>query len=62
MMTTTSSDQHSDKDLDFYIKECAKIVKVDGSGVDDIGSSTSTDILYEIGCQIAAFKSIETIK
>lgn len=52
-MTTTKID---DEDLEFYIKECSKIVKVEGQ------MDGAAAILHHMGEQIAKFKSIDTIK
>ncbi|XP_019866544.1 intraflagellar transport protein 52 homolog [Aethina tumida] len=49
-------DDYTEKDLSFYITECAKIVNVD----EDF--KECKDVLFEIGSQIAKFKSIDTIK
>lgn len=53
--TTIDSDQ-SEQELEFYIKECSKIVRMDGD------FSNAKEILYDIGVQCAQFKSIDTIK
>ncbi|XP_044265616.1 intraflagellar transport protein 52 homolog [Tribolium madens] len=52
-MTATKID---DDDLQFYIKECSKIVKVEGQ------MDGAASILHHMGEQIAKFKSIDTIK
>ncbi|XP_018561453.1 intraflagellar transport protein 52 homolog [Anoplophora glabripennis] len=54
MMNGTSGEEKEDKDLEFYITECAKIVNIE--------VTNTKDILYEIGSAIAKFKSIDTIK
>ncbi|XP_018321925.2 intraflagellar transport protein 52 homolog [Agrilus planipennis] len=55
IMSGSTSD-FSEKELEFYIQECSKIVKLDGGVVD------AKEILYTVGVQIAHFKSIDTIK
>lgn len=55
LMTGSSMDQ-TDKELEFYIRECSKIVRLDGDLTD------TKHILYAIGVQCAQFKSIDTIK
>lgn len=55
-MVTRLSEEEEDKDLEFYIKECSKIVRLDGNFAD------GKHILYTIGVQCAHFKSIDTIK
>lgn len=54
-MTATSAEQN-DQELEFYIKECSKIVRMDGD------YSSAKEILYDISVQCAQFKSIDTIK
>lgn len=49
--------EQGDRELDFYIRECAKIVRLDvESGAD------AKEILYNVGVQCAQYKSIDTIK
>lgn len=55
LMTGSSTDQN-DKELEFYIRECAKIAHLEGDFVD------AKEILYTLGIQCAQFKSIDTIK
>lgn len=55
IMTATAAEQ-SDQELEFYIKECSKIVRMDGDYKD------AKEILYDISVQCAQFKSIDTIK
>lgn len=55
MMNGASVDEKGDKDLEFYIIECAKIVNLEKI-------SDAKNVLYDIGSSIASFKSIETIK
>ncbi|KAF5304726.1 hypothetical protein FQA39_LY09503 [Lamprigera yunnana] len=50
LLSTTSSSDQSEQQLDFYIKECAKIVKV---GID---SNDSKYLLHEIAVQCTKFK------
>ena len=52
-MTTSKVDED---EVEFYIRECSKIVKVDG------GVEGAAKVLYQMGVQIAKFKSIDTIK
>lgn len=46
----------TEKELDFYIKECSNIVRLDGD------YSDPKQILYTLGVHCAQFKSIDTIK
>lgn len=55
-VTTATSAEQSDQELEFYIKECSKIVRLDGE------HSSAKEILYDICVQCAQFKSIDTIK
>lgn len=55
-MSTTSSENQTEKQLEFYIQECAKIVKL-GLEVDN-----PKVILFEVANQCSTFKSIEPIK
>lgn len=53
---SAASANHNDSELEFYIKECSKIVRIDGD------YNNAKDILYDISIQCAQFKSIDTIK
>lgn len=55
-MSATSITDSKDKELEFYIKECSKIVRMDGN------YNNAKDILYYVSVQCAQFKSIDTIK
>lgn len=55
IMSGTNGEQ-TDQELEFYVKECAKIVRLNGDYVEP------KEILYNIGVQCAQFKSIDTIK
>ncbi|GLV44649.1 Intraflagellar transport 52 [Carabus blaptoides fortunei] len=48
--------QETDKELDFYIQECSKIVNLEES------STNPKEILYTICVKCAQFKNIDTIK
>lgn len=58
MMTGPNVDHQNDKELEFYIRECSKIVRLDGTDL----LTDPKQILYAIGVQCAQFKSIDTIK
>lgn len=51
-----TAEEADDADLEFFVKECGKIVKADGR------VEGAANLLHHIGAQIAAFKSIDTIK
>lgn len=53
---SAASANHNDSELEFYVKECSKIVRMDGD------YNNAKDILYDISIQCAQFKSIDTIK
>ncbi|KAJ8940638.1 hypothetical protein NQ318_020695 [Aromia moschata] len=55
MLSSASGEKDEAKDLEFYVKESAKILNVE-----DVVKAD--DILYKIGSEIAKFKSIDTIK
>ncbi|KAJ8918868.1 hypothetical protein NQ315_011160 [Exocentrus adspersus] len=55
MMNDTFGEEQENKNLEFYITECAKIVNIENV-------SDAKDIISEIGSVIAKFKSIDTIK
>ncbi|XP_017772530.1 PREDICTED: intraflagellar transport protein 52 homolog [Nicrophorus vespilloides] len=46
----------ADKELEFYVTECAKLVRL------DVEHTDPKQILYTLGVQCAQFKSIDTIK
>ncbi|KAK4885769.1 hypothetical protein RN001_002040 [Aquatica leii] len=50
LLSSTSNNDQSEQQLDFYIQECGKIVKI---GVD---SNDSKQILYELALQCSKFK------
>lgn len=54
-MSASNSDL-KDTELEFYIKECSKIVRLEGD------YNSAKDILYDVSVQCAQFKSIDTIK
>lgn len=51
-----TNEEHNEQELEFYVKECAKIVRLEGDYFNP------KEILYNIGVQCAQFKSIDTIK
>lgn len=55
-LATGNGKENTERELDFYIKECAKIVRMEGDNTD------AKQILYDLSVQIAQFKSIDTIK
>ncbi|KAF5304820.1 hypothetical protein FQR65_LT07837 [Abscondita terminalis] len=56
LLSTTSNSDQTEQQLDFYIQECAKIVKIDT----DI--SDSKQILFELAVQCSKFKQNSDIK
>lgn len=55
--STTGGAEIGEKELEFYVKECAKIVRLDGDF-----STDAKEILYNVCVQCAQYKSIDTIK
>lgn len=46
---------YREEDLEFYIKECSKIVKIEGQ------QDSAAEILYQMALQISKFKSIDSL-
>lgn len=55
-MTTTSNTNESEQQLQFYIQECTKIVKL------KIKSDDPKGLLHEIASECSKYKSIDPIK
>ncbi|KAF2883430.1 hypothetical protein ILUMI_22740 [Ignelater luminosus] len=55
-MSTGANVNHTDKQLEFYIQECAKIVKL------NLKTDNAKEILYEVANQCSKYKSVDSMK
>lgn len=55
-MSTGSNVNQTDKQLEFYIQECAEIVKL------NLKTENAKELLYEVANQCSKYKSVDSMK